>query len=62
MPDSIKRLFDVEKDPRADLLPFQGGGYSINESVTTLDGGVEYHISKIFYCESNTKCIPRKVK
>ena len=39
--DSIERLSDVEKDRRADLLQFKGGGYSVNQSVTLLDGGVE---------------------
>ena len=39
MPDYIER--DVEKDRRSDMLQFKGGGYSVNHSITLLDGGVE---------------------
>ena len=39
--NSIERLFDVEKDRRADLLQFKGGGYSVHLSTTLLDGGME---------------------
>ena len=41
VPDSIECLFDVEKDRMADLLQFKGGGYSVNHSITLLDGGME---------------------
>ena len=27
--------------PKGDLFQFKGGGYSVNQSVTLLDGGVE---------------------
>ena len=43
VPDSIERLFNFEKD----LLPFKVGGYSVNESVTLLDGGVKGEKAKL---------------
>ena len=37
---TIERLSNIEKD-RTDLLQFKGGGYSVNDSVTLLDGRLE---------------------